>query len=830
MLKKRILASSLASVMALSSVSVVAFADETATANYGEVVTRPELKEHLKTYDKLVAGDINNYGSVQALRFQEAYDHAAYVVADADATDADFTAAYQMVKAVYATLQQYTNEQLKELVDELKPIYDGNNILNEEIMDNIYEEDAFLAFKNAYEEAENTVNVDDLMMVTDAYINLDEAAKTLESKRLTPVYKTEYRAVIREYEAMIAQFSKNELWRRGTVTVNPATGTVDEETVKLTDAAFVTWGELQNIVYGASKTAVVKEVKPNAGGDTVASDKLNAAGTDTWIAAIGGTVEKNIYDQSEAFDSYKSASKTTDSTIKNAYDAAKEAIAVFKSWKAVDADSTPKAEAFKTVNKYRTQLVNDFEATLAGSLGSNTTTAGLFWNADTTGSTPDLKPALKYENGKLLGQEDAAKNNCVLRIDSGTGLIQLAKVVGETGYEGAEYDPVDHSNDSPNPRKSYTIKITEGVDYLKYIPVRAANIKTGTVITGDTAGKLTAVEDALTMLEAYTVVANKGTAATDTDKKTAYGAVGAPKDVADLDENKTVTKPSLSLREYTLINRYLTYALQDLYPEQSDPCSHTRAEIKAIIVKAYDLIDKTGSCSIFADANADLADARRDAVEWVRESEKDKLYKDNDNDHGKFTAGALTNKTATEVYHTLSHDGDKNYDKLDDLLKKYPISYGEIVEKIADVNEKVENDVYGETVKKAVDEVAYCLSVLKASEEGNEAFTDERALNGYNRLRSDIDADDIDATEVALVNALAELDKAIKDTSAGETGVKGDVNGDTVVNAKDALAILKEVAESKAFTADEIAIRDYNNDTVVNAKDALAILKAAANG
>lgn len=825
MLKKRILASSLASVMALSSVSVVAFADETATADFGEVVTRPELKEHLKTYDKLVAGDINNYGSVQALRFQEAYDHAAYVVADADATDADFTAAYQMVKAVYATLQQYTNEQLKELVDELKPIYDGNNILNEEIMDNIYEEDAFLAFKNAYEEAENTVNVDDLMMVTDAYINLDEAAKTLESKRLTPVYKTEYRAVIREYEAMIAQFSKNELWRRGTVTVNPATGTVDEETVKLTDAAFVTWGELQNIVYGASKTAVVEEVKPNAGNETVASDKLNAAGTDTWIAAIGGTVEKNIYDQSEAFDSYKSASKTTDPTIKKAYDAAKEAIAVFKSWKAVDADSTPKAEAVKTVNKYRTQLVNDFEATLAGSLASESV-AGLFW----TDGEGNKHKALKYENGKLLGQEDAAKNNCVLRIDSGTGLIQLAKVVGETGYETAAYDPVDHSNDSPNPRKSYTIKITEGVDYLKYIPVRAANIKTGGGITTDTAGKLTAVKDALTMLEAYTVVANKGTAAIDDDKKTAYGAKGGTMDVADLDENKTVTKPSLSLREYTLINRYLTYALQDLYPEQSDPCSHTRAEIKAIIVKAYDLIDKTGSCSIFADANADLADARRDAVEWVRESEKDKLYKDNDNDHGKFTAGALTNKTATEVYHTLSHDGDKYYDKLDDLLKKYPISYGEIVEKIADVNEKVENDVYGETVKKAVDEVAYCLSVLKASEEGNEAFTDDRALNGYNRLRSDVDAIDIDATEVALVNALAELDKAIKDTGAGETGVKGDLNGDGTANAKDALAILKANAEGKEFTAAEIAIGDVNGDGAVNAKDALAILKANVNG
>ena len=31
----------------------------------------------------------------------------------------------------------------------------------------------------------------------------------------------------------------------------------------------------------------------------------------------------------------------------------------------------------------------------------------------------------------------------------------------------------------------------------------------------------------------------------------------------------------------------------------------------------------------------------------------------------------------------------------------------------------------------------------------------------------------------------------MKDTSAGETGVKGDLNGDGTANAKDALAILK---------------------------------------
>lgn len=817
MLKKRILASSMASVMALSAVSVVAFADETAT-DFGEVVTKAELKEHLKTYESLIKGEINNYGSVQALRFQEAYDHATYVAADANADDASVIAAYQMVKAVYETLEQYDNEDLKELIAENKPTYDGNNILNEEIMDNIYDEDAYIAFKNAYEEAESTVDVDDLMMTTDAYINLAEAAKTLEGKKLTPVTKTEYRALFREYENMLSQFSKYETWRRGTVTVNPVTGKDSDNDAKnndLTKAAYVTWGDLQTIVTGASNVpvvATVKEIDRDAskpGTDTL----MTRAGT--WVApGSEGTVEATFYAQSKAFDEYKSAVKTTDPTIKGAYNAAKEAIAVFKSWKAIDADSTQKSASVTTLNSYRTKLVNDFESALAATLESDAVT-GLFWEDE--GGTKHK--ALKYDEGKLVGQADAAKNGCYLRIDSGTGLIQLAEVVGHEDYATAAYVPTEITN-----RKSYTIKISEGVDYLKYIPVRAENVKVNTVLTSDVSNKIAHVNEALTMLETYTVVANKGTNATATDKENAYGEQGSAKDVADLDENTTVTKPALSAKEYTFINRYLTYSLSDLYPVVKAACSHTRSEVKALIVKAYDLIDETGSCNIFAKANAELANARKEAVEWVRESEKDKLYKDNDGDHGKFyLASASGDVDATYVYHTLSckgtttADANDTYDKLQDLLKKYPISYGEIVEKIADVNEKVEDGIYGELVKAAADDVAYCMSVLKASEEGNEAYTDERALNSYNRLRSDGKGDD---TEKALVKALAALDTAIEDAEKEPEVVKGDLDGDGKPSPADARAALELYLAGEYNEA-----ADMDGNGIVNAKDARAILE-----
>lgn len=793
-MKKRIFAASMASVMALSSVSVVAFADE--TKDFGETVTKAELKEAIKAYDNTLK-NIDTYGSVQALRFQEAYDHAAYVAADAKADANDATAAYQMLKAVAATLKQYTNEELKELVADCKATYDENNILNEEIMDNVYDESAFLDFKNAYEDAESIVEVDDLMIVTDAYIKLDEAATALEGKKLTPVTKTQFRAIIKDYEKVLAQFSKNELWRRGKVSVKPTTGKANDGAadLDLTTGVYVTWEELQEIVNGTSVSGIVTKVEAAAAADTEM-----APTSSTWIAVggAGNTVEELIYEQSKVFDDYKAASKTTDPTIKGAYDAAKEAISVFNSWKAIDADSTVKSQASKTLNSYRIKLANDFEnALITDIVGAITFNNG----------TSATAPALEYKDGKLVGQPGAAKAGCVLRIVSATGLVQA----NANKYESGEVTGT----------KSYTIKIAEGEDYMKYIPVRSDNVTK----TPDAAGKVARVAAALKMLETYNKESEKGTSADWTTAfGTANGSTSDPvNDVFDLDENKTVTKPAGSAREYTLINRYLAYALQDLYPEDVVVCSHTKADIKKVIEEAYDLINKTGDCNIFATANAELAEARKNAVEWVREAEKDKKYKDNDADHGMFDLAGVSSD-ATTVYHTLKESAGK-YDALDALLKKYPISYAEIAEKIVKVNADVEDGVYGEAVKKAVDDVAYALSVLKASGDGNQAFTDERAFNGYNRLYV---ADDALDEEKALKTALDTLETAVKDATAGGDVVLGDLDGDGKPTAKDALLVLKAAAGEVKLTEAQAKAADFNGDGVYNAKDALAILKAFA--
>ncbi len=57
----------------------------------------------------------------------------------------------------------------------------------------------------------------------------------------------------------------------------------------------------------------------------------------------------------------------------------------------------------------------------------------------------------------------------------------------------------------------------------------------------------------------------------------------------------------------------------------------------------------------------------------------------------------------------------------------------------------------------------------------------------------------------------------------------GDIDGDNVINAKDALAVLKKAVGKQVFTDVQIKIADVNNDGKIDAKDALDILKLSVN-
>ena len=802
MLKKRILASSLASVMALSSVSVVAFADETATADdfKAEVVDRATLKDLVKGFEgNFLEVDIFDFGTIQASRFQDAYDHAKNVAENSKATADDVTAAYQMLKVVYDGLVTKTADELKALIEECKPEYDNNNILNEEIGDYIYDEQAFFDFKGAYENAEAVVDSEDGRLITDAWFELTEKYEALADKKLDTVTKSQYRAVIKEFETMISQFNKYESWRRGTVSKKPTTGEAKDaggSKLDLTKAAYVTWGELQEIVAGTSKSDPVKTIKTAGDADTTIGYASN-----TWISVSAGatkTVTALVYECSETFDLYKSTNITTSDTILAGYKAAKEALDVFNSWKADSYNNAVKGNVATTINKYRAQLAADFATDLTTDLIS---AMGTFDNTANGGTPSDNK--LKLDGTKLVAQTKISLN-----IDKKTGLVCVTSAAA-TAYQA-----------SPADGTFSVINIAAGTDIMKYIPVKSANVS-GT-------GKKAIVKNALAIVETYE--AEEAKASKDRNWAAIFGdgsetTFATFNDVKDLDENGTVSTPGGSAREYTLINRFLNYALSDLYPVQAEACSHTKKDIKNIIAEAYDLIEKTGDSYVFAAENADLAEARKLAVEWVREADSCKTYKDNDAVNGVFAYGTEGNLTATAVYHKLSDNAAGAYDVLAAKWAKYPISYGEIAEKIADVAEAVEDGVYGEAVLAALKDVAFGLSTLQAANDDNAAFTSDRELNKFNRLF--VDKDKSTASEKALKTALDNLDKAIEEDSKEPEVVLGDLTGDGFANADDAIMIVKAFVGEITLTDAQEAAADFNGDGVVNADDALAIVKAS---
>lgn len=771
MLKKRILASSLASVMALSSVSVVAFADETAGSVNAEVVTKAELKEYVASFDNFLKDDIYEYGTVQAEQFQDAFDYAENVAASAKATTEEATAAYQMLKAVRESMVQYSAEELQALIDDCKEDYDTENILNEDLGDKIWDQDDYDDFEIAYDEAERYVDSGDGRLICDLYVELKDAHDGLTE--LPSVTKADFRNVLREFEAIATKADSYESWRRGKVSVKAVTGTnmTAGAEKNLTKAYFVTFAEINNIVYGASEDKLVK-------------DKTGVAfknDTNTWIDRGGeATVKGFVEAQYAIFDGIQSSKVTTDEDINAAYAAAKEAVKVFASWKADDTERAAKANITALVNKYRAQLADDYAIALIGDVVTSI-------NAITT----DALNTYNDDDFEIIAQKDF-----YLNIVKATGLIAV---------EDAEhYDDSDLSADPTITVK----KIGKGQDIMKYIPVDSS------LITGGAHANEANIKLALEIVEAYAEAEAAGTTAAF---ETAYGTSdGGNDDLADLDENGIVAKPAGSRNEYTLINRYLTYALADAYPEADEEETYTKKDVANLIDKAYDLCDLTGDAEIFSIEHLAVVDGRKDALDWLTAANATKGYKEGD---------AVNGATATETYETL----EALYDDLADQLADYPVSYGEIAEFIADVSSAIDDDVYGAgtaKVKEALAKVAFGLSTLDATDDENEAFTTDREFISYNRLY--INSDNASSDEKALYADYQALLKAVEEAEKEEPEVVlGDLTDNGVANAEDALVIVKSTVGLVTLTDAQKAAADFNKDGKVTSDDALAIVKAA---
>lgn len=235
MLKKRILASSMASVMALTSmasVAVNAFAvdiDETT-----EQHTAKDLEAYIKDVEKEVK--IADYGSISQEKYALALDYAK-AHTSSSTSDKDATVAYQMLKATVDGLEMHTKDDLQKLINEVKSKAESSNVNNDDLNDAIYKSEPFDKLVDAYNNARYALNRSS-KEINDAWEELDDAKNPEENKSVT---KADFNSKYRAYEAQLKRLGDFETWRRGEV----------KDSGTAYDGLKTTWGALYNHIYSS---------------------------------------------------------------------------------------------------------------------------------------------------------------------------------------------------------------------------------------------------------------------------------------------------------------------------------------------------------------------------------------------------------------------------------------------------------------------------------------------------------------------------------------------------------------------------------------------------
>lgn len=801
MMKKRILASSMASVMALSSVSVVAFADE--KKDYGEAVSKADLQAYIDSLDDFIATDLDAYGSVQGEKFQAAVDHAKYVLEDSKSVATDYSAAYQMVKAVKEKLVVKTAAELEALIKENKSKYEKNNIMNEEIQDHIYSESTYAKFTAAYDDADRYVDSADSRLITDAYIALEDAVKGLSE--LDSISKADFRAALKSYEAITLEMKNYESWRRGTITVTPSTGTSkNKDNLK---KCAITLAQLSDIVAGSSvgnytywdssknKTQTVKAAE-------VSTDDKNDGHTDSegkWIGSYDLTIVTDlattINNQYDRFDDIKSAVNTTDAEIVAACKAALDAVDVFKGWTPDSYKSGSKSSCATLEKKYHSQLVETYNTTDISAV--TTAIEGLTAASGSYVVTSDTDKHTLKSN----------KSFAIIK-DTTTGLIRSTSDV---------YADATAATTALAGASGYAVqKISAGTNILTYLDY--------TVGSSDAA-----LEQAFENYDIYLAIVSFKD---DTKNTATVGGstanIAAAQAIMDgLADGKTIPTVSGSTSEWTLIWRKLAYALEDKFPVESKT-TYTLAGLKALYEKAYTLADETGDSAVFATVHQGLVDARQDAITFYTEAKATTGYKVDDTlDTDIDIDGNGDGDTLAEVYDALK----KKVEEVEKWAADFKYSYGDIRTKIGEIAVAIDDGkVAGDALKKALAQCAYDLSVLEASAigdtaatvtEDNYAFDGERAFQDVNRLKTNNKKQAVKPNdfEKNLLKSYEALVKAYDAAKNADAGVKNDFNGDGAFNVKDVDALIDALLDGKTDSK-----YDVDGNGTFNVKDVDALI------
>lgn len=721
MLRRRILASAMASVMALSSVAVVASAGEEATTN---VKRRADLEALVKKYDTFRENEIFDQGTKAGEQFLSALEYADNVLADGDAGVKDYTAAYLMVEAL-SDMKIYTAADLDLLIKQCKGVYDKQNIISDEIGDIDYDENTFLTFTNAYDAAQGLLNSDDTRLTTDAWLDLNDAYNSLKPNER--VKKSEFRTALREYEAILKRASDYDTWRRGAMT-----------------SWRVNFGGKSNVMEYADVMTLVK-------GDASA---VNKDGDSASVTGIGtgtqGTVQAYINYWYKYFDDIKSATYTTNSDIVAAYNTCKNAVEVYNSWQVDDNTKANKAKVAALLKQYHNQLVAEYRAADAMALYTVFTST-------------------------------AAPSDWIAVNDAG-------KITGATLKNDAARKAIDVDANGFYPGSDKSVYVAKGSDILRFIEINETYANDIIITVRNVDGTTTNV-NLMDVVAAY-----NGTHYTD--------------NVGGLDTIKQVSKGAGSAIEWTLIWRALKYQLEDKYPTAATVTNHTLKELEKLIADAYELCDKTGEAAIFdihpdaewTNAHTDVVKMRQQAIQFIADDKK----------------GAAT-MTLDDAYDALNNA----YTKLDKLYHKYFYSYLEIRDYLYEVALDLDNGVFKDDAGKIADQlsvVAKDLSVLKASDEENPAFTSDRLFQPLNRLKTT--GDDRNGYERNLLASYEALEKMVKEAVEASKVKLGDVNGDGFVNILDAVEIAEASINNVVI---DVAKGDVTGDGLVNILDAIEI-------
>lgn len=475
MLKKRILASSMASVMALSGISVAAFADEETTKKYGEAVTKEELQTYVESLKDFIDTKLENYGSVQAERFESVIDYANNVIEDKKATDSDATAAYQMIKSVKDNLVIKTSAELAALIKKWQGTYETDNELNIDFHDNIYTNETWDEFADAFTDAEHYVDSDSSMYITDAYIELERTAGKLDE--LKTVTKREFEAVKAKYQDIKIDMKEYEPWRRFTLTVAPKTGTSSNKGKLVSNEPAVSMGDLNDMLFGSStRSAYYFDNGKWAGlaAAKVSDDDKKKGHTDTEGKWIGNyDADLTIYDDLEDFvmDRYndfverEGVTVTSDPTIIAAYEAAQDAVNVYAG-KQEDANRKGSEGKVETLlKKYHNKLVLDFNMDAVDKVQD--------FVIDIDGADGDKVAKFKFDEDDKTLVTDAD----LWIVTTPGGVINTA-AAGATGVEATDfYTTQKDASDKANLLNATlgghkAVKLTKNkTDLIDYLPI-----------------------------------------------------------------------------------------------------------------------------------------------------------------------------------------------------------------------------------------------------------------------------------------------------------------------------------------------------------------------